>query len=70
MSKREPRLLLEDIIEAAQRIKKYTIGLTLTDFISDTKTNDAVIRNFEIIGEAAIDFLLILKNYTRILIGT
>ena len=53
MSKREPLLLLEDIIESIQKIKKYTAGLSKDDFLNDDKTVDAVIRNFEIIGEAA-----------------
>jgi len=53
MSKREPNLLLEDIIESIQKIKIYTNGLSLDDFLNDDKTIDAVIRNFEIIGEAA-----------------
>jgi uncharacterized protein with HEPN domain len=53
MSRREPRLLLEDIIESIQKIKKYTAGLSKDAFLIDDKTVDAVIRNFEIIGEAA-----------------
>jgi uncharacterized protein with HEPN domain len=53
MSKREPFLLLEDIIESIQKIKIYTDGLSKDDFLKDDKTIDAVIRNFEIIGEAA-----------------
>ena len=53
MSKRDERLLLEDIIESAKRILDYTKGLSFDDFIQDIKTFDAVIRNFEIIGEAA-----------------
>ena len=53
MSKREPILLLEDIIESIQKIKIYTSGLSLDDFLKDDKTIDAVIRNFEIIGEAS-----------------
>ncbi len=53
MSKREPNLLVEDIIESAQKILNYTSGLSYEAFIADSKTVDAVIRNFEIIGEAA-----------------
>lgn len=53
MSDRNPRLLLEDIIEAANKIKLYTSEKTYDSFIADSKTIDAVIRNFEIIGEAA-----------------
>lgn len=53
MSKREPILLLEDIIESIQKIKIYTSELSRDDFLKDDKTIDAVIRNFEIIGEAS-----------------
>lgn len=53
MSKREPKLLLEDIIESAEKIFRYTQGLTYNDFLKNDEKIDAVIRNFEIIGEAA-----------------
>jgi uncharacterized protein with HEPN domain len=53
MSKRSPQLLLEDIIESANKIMAYTNGLSYEQFLADSKTVDAVIRNFEIIGEAA-----------------
>src|SRR5438094_640566 len=53
MSKRGHKLLLADILDAAEKIKKYTSGLSYDLFIEDSKTLDAVIRNFEIIGEAA-----------------
>ena len=53
MSKREPFLLIQDRLESIQKIKSYTLGMTWEDFQNDDKTIDAVIRNFEIIGEAA-----------------
>jgi uncharacterized protein with HEPN domain len=53
MSKRNPHLLIADMIESSQKIMRYTDGLTYEEFLSDSKTIDAVIRNFEIIGEAA-----------------
>jgi uncharacterized protein with HEPN domain len=53
MSKRTPRLLLEDIQESAEKILEYTRDLTFEEFSIDNKTIDAVIRNFEIIGEAS-----------------
>lgn len=52
MSKRDLKLLLEDVLECSQKIKKYTHGYTFDDFLDDDKTIDAVVRNFEIIGEA------------------
>ncbi len=53
MSKRQPYLLIEDIIDSGNKILEYTKGLTFEEFTKDSKTIDAVIRNFEIIGEAA-----------------
>ena len=53
MSKRTPKLLLEDIIESAEKILQYTNGISFEEFSKDNKTVDAVIRNFEIIGEAS-----------------
>lgn len=53
MSKRSTDLLIDDILDSGQKILDYTLGLTLEQFSADSKTVDAVIRNFEIIGEAA-----------------
>ena len=53
MSKRDPTLLLADILLAIGKIKTYTEGLDFDSFMADSKTIDAVERNFEIIGEAA-----------------
>ncbi|MCL2435339.1 MAG: DUF86 domain-containing protein [Lentimicrobiaceae bacterium] len=53
MSNRTPKLLVEDILESCHKIMDYTKGVAFEEFITDSKTIDAVIRNFEIIGEAA-----------------
>ena len=53
MSKRTPHLLIQDMLDSANKILEYTKGLSYDDFTADSKTVDAVIRNFEIIGEAA-----------------
>jgi uncharacterized protein with HEPN domain len=54
MSKRSsPELLIEDIIKSAEKILKYTTGVTFEEFEINDLLIDAVIRNFEIIGEAA-----------------
>jgi uncharacterized protein with HEPN domain len=53
MSKRSSELLIQDIVESARKILDYTKGLTYEDFKIDGMRVDAVIRNFEIIGEAA-----------------
>jgi uncharacterized protein with HEPN domain len=49
---RDPRLRLEDVIDACDRIESHIAGLTSDLFEIDRKTQDAVIRVFEIIGEA------------------
>ena len=53
MSKRQPALLIGDIIDSGDKIMLYINGLSFEGFCKDSKTIDAVIRNFEIIGEAA-----------------
>ncbi len=44
---------LEHILQAIRRIYRYTEEMDETGFTQDERTQDAVIRNFEIIGEAA-----------------
>ena len=51
-SRRDQDFVL-DIQEAIQRILEYTAGMDWERFIIDYKTQDAVVRNLEIIGEAA-----------------
>lgn len=53
MSRRAADLLIEDIWEAIEKIERYTKGMTRESFEEDEKTADAVVRNLEIIGEAA-----------------
>ena len=50
---RDFRLYLDDIQLSAEKILRYTRGLDFTEFVNDDKTFDAVVRNLEIIGEAA-----------------
>jgi uncharacterized protein with HEPN domain len=55
MSKSEQRLpdYLEHIIEAIDRIVRYTACIDENGFLHDEMIQDAVIRNLEIIGEAS-----------------
>ena len=53
MSNRDRLLLLEDMHESTLKIRRYTANLDYDSFLNDDKTIDAVVRNFEIIGEAA-----------------
>lgn len=50
-----PRLgdYLQHVVQAIDRIERYTAGLDAAAFAADTKTQDAVVRNIEVIGEAA-----------------
>lgn len=53
MSKRGQKELLLDIKEAILRINAYLKDLDINDFYDDLKTQDAITRNIEIIGEAS-----------------
>ena len=53
MASRDDSALTRDIAEAIQRIQIYAAGLTYQEFLADTKSQDAIVRNLEIIGEAA-----------------
>jgi uncharacterized protein with HEPN domain len=46
-------MYLQDLLLAMTRIAEYLEGYDFEQFKKDNKTVDAVIRNFEIIGEAA-----------------
>lgn len=50
---RDSDVYLDDIREAVGKIQRYTRGLSREAFAADEKTVDAVVRNLEIIGEAA-----------------
>lgn len=50
---RDYRVYLDDILESCMKIRQFTEGMSFQDFERDVKTQDAVIRNFEVIGEAA-----------------
>ena len=53
MSERDIPTLLQDILEAIDNIKAFTVEMTFEAYQSDLKTRHAVERNFAIIGEAA-----------------
>jgi uncharacterized protein with HEPN domain len=50
--KKDPRVYLAQILERIDRIREYTLE-GKEAFYDDSRTQDAVIRNFEVIGEAA-----------------
>lgn len=53
MSKHNDNVYLGHILESIERIEKFVEGYSFREFQNDDKTVDAVIRNFEIIGEAS-----------------
>lgn len=50
---RDFKVYLEDIRDAIQKIEIYASAMTLPQLMTDSKTLDAIIRNLEIVGEAA-----------------
>ena len=55
MKRGKPRLAdyLDQMLEAIERIERYTKGMTSVAFAQSQLVQDAVIRNFEILGEAS-----------------
>ena len=62
MTKRDDTVYLKDILESIQQIFTYVVHKTEFDFSSDLLLQDAVIRRFEIIGEAASKISSDFKN--------
>ena len=52
MKKRNSKLFLKDIVDAMGHIEEFIEGMTLDELEADEKTSSAVIRKFEVIGEA------------------
>lgn len=50
---RKPSIYLRDILEAMEAIERFVEGVDFNGFKSDDMRVSAVIRKFEIIGEAA-----------------
>lgn len=50
---RDVRLYLDDVVEASSRILEYSNAMAFEDFVSNKMAYDAILRNLEIIGEAA-----------------
>jgi uncharacterized protein with HEPN domain len=50
---RDEMMYLQDIAGSCEKILRFTAGLSQSELIGDERSYDAVIRNLEIIGEAA-----------------
>lgn len=59
---RDPRLYLQEIKECAVRVIAYSNGMSKEDFETSGMAYDAVLRNLEIIGEAAKGLPLEVRN--------
>lgn len=53
MPPRDWRLRIEDMLDAADAIEEFVKGSDFDSFRRDRKTVDAVVRNLEVMGEAA-----------------
>ncbi len=53
MNQRTPQIFIEDILEAINKIERFTQGMTDEAFKQDELVIDGVLRNLEVIGEAA-----------------
>lgn len=60
-------LYLRDILEAIERIESYVKGRSFEQFAKNSLVIDAVVRNFEIIGEAAKRIPLEIKQETPLI---
>ena len=53
MSKHDDEAYIEHILSAARSIQSYVVGMTFEAFADDKKTQDAVLYEIAVIGEAA-----------------
>jgi uncharacterized protein with HEPN domain len=53
MSERSPSVLLFDMLDSVKTIFEFTEGMSYDTFLADRRTRDAVIRNLQVLGEAA-----------------
>lgn len=53
MSKRIPKPLVIDMLHCLEKIQEYMKDVSFDSFLTDSKTQDAVIRNIQVLGEAA-----------------
>ncbi len=60
--KKDPLIFLKHIMKCIELIEKYTKNLTERKFLENTKTQDAVIRRIEVIGEASKNIPQSVKN--------
>jgi uncharacterized protein with HEPN domain len=59
---RSDKVYLQDILESIKALFSYTENKTEIEFSKDFMLQDAVIRRFEIIGEASSKISVVIKN--------
>lgn len=62
MSSREVTFRILDILYAIEKIQRFSKGMTLTQFKKNELAIDAIVRNFEVIGEASKSIPKIVKR--------
>ena len=60
--KKDDTVYLRHIIDAFLQIERYTNGVTYEEFLSNSLLQDAVIRQLEVMGEAARNLSADLQN--------
>jgi uncharacterized protein with HEPN domain len=60
--KKNPEIFLKHIIESIESIEKYTENISQDKFFESTRTQDAVVRRLEIIGEAVKNLPMSFRN--------
>jgi uncharacterized protein with HEPN domain len=53
VSSKDWRVRVEDMLEAIERVTSYVQGMSRAAFLADSRTQDAVLRNLEVLGEAS-----------------
>ena len=56
--KRTPEELLGDIVRWGERLAAHTAGMTADEFLRDARTQDAVCKCLEVLGEASRNLML------------
>lgn len=60
--KKDPKILLLDILDSLESIEKYTENISEDNFSDNFQVQDAVVRRIEIIGEAVKNLPTSFKN--------
>lgn len=60
--KKDPKILLFDILDSIEKIEKYAKNVSENDFFDNIQVQDAVVRRIEIIGEAVKGLPISFRN--------